>query len=328
VRSPATPPRRAATAAAAFALTAAVAATALTGASAASASAATAATHAKSPASPHGTISAITHAVTATAQRSTRAFWTPKAMAAATPLVVAEPQSASTPAAPPSKRPPIPHPTPFNGVPTVGALFFTTGKTQKHFCTASVVNSLTGNLVLTAAHCVYGSSAATNIEYVPEYHDGLQPYGSWPVQTVTVAAGWQQGHNPNLDFAFLRVTPPSGTYLPIQYVTGGLWLGVNQGYTHPIFVIGLNDVSQLPIGCATHSFEFEASQQQFYCAAYWNGTSGGPWITNYNPATGSGTVIGVIGGYEEGGLVPWTSYSAYFGWPTLQLFLKAQLQQA
>ena len=28
-----------------------------------------------------------------------------------------------------------------------------------------------------------------------------------PVQTITVAAGWQQSQDSNLDFAFLAVTP-------------------------------------------------------------------------------------------------------------------------
>jgi hypothetical protein len=41
----------------------------------------------------------------------------------------------------------------FNGVRTVGALFYTTGS-KAHFCTASVVDSATLNLILTAAHCV------------------------------------------------------------------------------------------------------------------------------------------------------------------------------
>jgi V8-like Glu-specific endopeptidase len=281
---------------------------------------------AASPASPAGShpIGAVTRSVSTAGQRATRAFWTPAAMAAATPLPLPEPLSATTP--PPSK-PPIPKPTKFDGVPTVGALFFTMG-TQQHFCSASVVNSLTADLVLTAAHCVYGSSAATNIEYVPEYHSKLQPYGAWPVKTVTVASGWQTSHDPNLDFAFLTVTPPSSSQPPIQFVTGGLWLGIDTGYDHPIYVIGYNNTQQMPLGCATSSFEFEANQMKFYCEAYWDGTSGGPWITNYNSSNGSGTVVGIIGGYEQGGNVPWASYSAYFGLPTLELYLQAQEQQA
>jgi V8-like Glu-specific endopeptidase len=303
--------------AATFTLTAFTLTATLAGATAAAASA-----HPAGAAGPPA-VKAVTVTMSPAAQRATHAFWTPAEMARATPL--ARP-SATTP--PPAPGPPaIPKPTRFDGVPTVGALFFTMGL-QGHFCTASVVNSLTANLVITAAHCVYGSAPATNIEYVPGYHNRLRPYGAWPVKTVTVAAGWQSSHDPNLDFAFLTVTPPSSGEPPIQFVTGGLWLGIDQGYDHPVYVIGYNDTRQMPIGCATTSFEFEPSQMKLRCWGYWNGTSGGPWITGYNPSNGTGTVIGVIGGYEQGGNVRWASYSAYFGLPTLQLFVQAQAQQA
>jgi V8-like Glu-specific endopeptidase len=265
---------------------------------------------------------AVVHAVSQAGQSATRAFWTRSRMAAATP--VAGERAATAPASQPSS---IPDPTQFAGVPTVGALFFTTG-TQVHFCTASVVDSFTANLVLTAAHCVYGSTYATNIEFVPEYHAGKQPFGGWPVATITVAAGWQQSHDQNLDFAFLSVTPPAGTQLPIQAVTGGLWLGINRGYAHPIEVIGYNNTGDAPIKCATHSVRFSPTQMKFWCHNYQNGTSGGPWITGFDSASGAGTVFGVIGGYQEGGNYPWASYSAYFGLPTLELFLQAEKQQA
>jgi V8-like Glu-specific endopeptidase len=274
----------------------------------------------------HTPLTAITHTVSASAQQAARGLWTRKAMETATPLPLPEPLKAAAPAIKPNV---IPHPSAFNGVPTVGALFLTIGK-QRHFCTASVVNSLTANLVLTAAHCVYGSGPVTNAAFVPGYSYGHEPYGAWPVETVTVAAGWQQSHDPDLDFAFLKVAPPSGTHVPIQFVTGGLWLGINSGYVHPIFVIGYNNPEDYPIGCATHSFKYKpvADTMQFKCRAFWNGTSGGPWITNYNSSNGHGTVIGVIGGYEEGGLVAWSSYSTYFGLPTLKLFVQAEKAQA
>jgi V8-like Glu-specific endopeptidase len=259
------------------------------------------------------------HAVSPAAQRAARAFWTASRMAAATPVM--EQKSAAVPdGAPPG----TPSPVKFSGVPTVGALFFTSGTKQTHFCTASVVNSLTANLVLTAAHCVYGSSYASNIEYVPAYHNGKQPYGAWPVQRITVASGWKKSHNPNLDFAFLAVTPPPGTGRPIQFVTGGLGLGIDAGYDHKIEVIGYNNTGDAPIKCATASFEFRTNQMKFFCRDYQDGTSGGPWILGYNTTTGTGTVFGVIGGYKEGGLYPWASFSAYFGTPALKLFRQAE----
>jgi hypothetical protein len=36
------------------------------------------------------------------------------------------------------------------------------------------------------------------------------------------------------------VSPPPGTHLPIQLITGGLQLGIDIGYRHRIEVIGYN----------------------------------------------------------------------------------------
>lgn len=259
------------------------------------------------------------------AQTAARSFWTTSRMESATPAGQAAPKGAQASTAEPP--PGIPNPTYFNGVRTVGALFFTTGS-HAHFCTASVVDSATFNLVLTAAHCVYGTSYASNIAYVPEWHKGVSPYGSWPVKTITVATGWKQSQNPSLDFAFLAVTPPPGTGRPIQFVTGGLRLGINAGYAHRIYVVGYNDTDDQPIGCFTRSFKFEPGQLEFYCNSFWDGTSGGPWIVHFHPVTGRGTVIGDIGGYEQGGDYPWASYSDYYTRSTLRLFLIAQAEQA
>ena len=34
------------------------------------------------------------------------------------------------------------------------------------------------------------------------------------------------------------------------------------------------------------------------------GTSGSPWVRNFNARTGTGTIVGVIGGYQQGGDLP------------------------
>lgn len=257
-----------------------------------------------------------THIVTATAQEHTSDYWTKARMESATAMGSTAAASSSTTT--------IPNPVYFDGVPTVGALFFTTG-TESHFCTASVVNSPRGDIILTAAHCVYGTSYATNIAYVPKWHDGISPYGAWTVTSITVANGWIASQDPNLDFAFLTVAPSSGRYVPIQRVTGGLQLGINLPYNEKIHVIGYNNTDSAPLLCDTTSSEFEPTQIQFYCNNYWDGTSGGPWIVNYNPRTGTGIVFGDIGGYEQGGDYPYLSYSPYYSWSILALFYQASL---
>jgi hypothetical protein len=127
---------------------------------------------------------------------------------------------------------------------------------------------------------------------------------------------------PNLDFAFLAVGKAGGQ--KIQAVTGGLRIGFTLWYRETIEVIGYNDPDSEPIRCPTKSFPFRPGQMEFYCHGFWTGTSGGPWIIGYNAKTGTGTVFGVIGGYEEGGDYDWASYSSYFGSQARVLFGQAE----
>ena len=298
--------------AAAAAVTAGVAVTAVT---------ATGASPARAQGAGSGPGGVVTYQVSAAAQRAALAFWTPARMAAAQ-AAVAIPQA---PRARAGAKPPkgIPTAVHFSGVPTTGALFGTTGS-KTHFCTAATVKSTAGDLIITAAHCVDQNGFASNIEYVPEYHKGQSPYGAWPVRTITVAAGWHKGHNPDLDFAFLAVGPAGGP--KIQARTGGLTLAWTRWYRETIEVVGYNDTENQPIRCLTKSFKFRTGQMEFYCHGFWTGTSGGPWIIGYNGKTGTGTVFGVIGGYQEGGDYEWASYSAYFGTALRDLYVAAEKQ--
>jgi V8-like Glu-specific endopeptidase len=266
----------------------------------------------------------VEQAVGQAAQQSTRAFWTPARMAAATPVTRLPSAVTFRPAGAP---PGTPTANLFNGVPTVGALFFVNNGT--HFCTASVISSRAGDLILTAAHCVeFSGHFFANVEFVPGYHQvGKKPYGMWAVKTIFVAHGWVHGQNPHLDFAFAAVTPPPGTTKTIQQVTGALQLGINRPWKRAIEPIGYNTINTRPVECATHSFEATTMQGnflEFYCHDYQDGTSGSPWIVRYDSRNGTGTVIGTLGGFELGGDFEWASYSAYFGQPTYQLWLQAE----
>jgi hypothetical protein len=66
---------------------------------------------------------------------------------------------------------------------------------------------------------------------------------------------------------------------------------------------------------------------EFYCHGYRDGTSGGPWVIGYT-GRGTGTLFGVIGGYEDGGDYEWASYSAVLGAPALSLFRQAETTAA
>ena len=280
----------------------------------------------------------FTGQVSGAAQREALVHWTPQRMQGATAAALPRsltrtglPAVTRTPTRPTQSRPipditaprGTPRAVPFSGSPTTGVLFYTTGG-KNHFCTASVADSTADDLALTAAHCVYWKGFATNIEYVPGYHNGKQPYGAWPVRAITVASGWKLSHNPDLDFAFLTLASAGGKQ--IQARTGGLTIGFTRWYSEKIEVIGHNDSDGEPIRCATKSFRFRTGQMEFYCHGFWTGTSGGPWIIGYNAKNGTGTVFGVIGGYELGGDYEWASYSAYFGPAARALYQQAERQ--
>jgi V8-like Glu-specific endopeptidase len=200
----------------------------------------------------------------------------------------------------------------FAGTPAVGALFTVTsgGGLGGHFCSASVVDSPARDLVITAAHCV-GGGGSSQIAFVPAYDNGRMPYGIWRVIRVIVDQSWISSANPNADVAFLTVSAPDGAR--IQDITGGERLGIGQAAGQYVRVIGYPQATNVPIRCGNLARRFSPTQLVFDCGGYTDGTSGGPLLDDVNPTTGLGTVIGVIGGYQQGGDTPSVSYAARFG---------------
>ena len=209
----------------------------------------------------------------------------------------------------------------FAGTPAVGALFtMVAGKLGQHFCTASVVNSPHSDLVITAAHCVTGVSG--DIAFVPGYHDGATPYGVWTVTKIYADQSWRSSSDPDDDVAFLQVGL-ADSVVPIEDVTGAEQLRTRTSARQQVEVIGYPDSTNVPIACRNWTREPMSDQLEFDCGGYTDGTSGGPFLAEVNPLTGQGTVVGVIGGYEQGGLTPQVSYSAMFGANVAALFKTA-----
>jgi len=198
----------------------------------------------------------------------------------------------------------------------IGALFVGTLDGPRA-CTASIVDSPRRNLLVTAAHCVYTSTLGRldNLVFAPGFRDGRAPYGSWPLTSITVDPRWTESEDPEYDVAFLTVDAVEGRQ--IEDVLGGNPLGTDQGFGLPVSVTGYPNESQAPITCTGRTSQFSATQERFDCLGYTNGTSGSPWLT------GTGTVVGVIGGYQQGGDTDRTSYSITFDGRVTELYRKA-----
>lgn len=205
--------------------------------------------------------------------------------------------------------------------PAVGALFTSSnGKLGSHFCTASVVDSPHGDLAVTAAHCV--TSVSGTIVFVPGYHSGGYPYGQWTVSKIYVDKAWAASASQNDDVAFLRLAQ-TGSDLPVEDVTGAEKLITGTPAKQLVEVIGYPDTSEQPVACRNWTTQPMSDQLEFDCGGYTDGTSGGPFLADVNAANGQGTVIGVIGGYEQGGLTPDISYSTEFSTNVSSLYATA-----
>jgi V8-like Glu-specific endopeptidase len=205
----------------------------------------------------------------------------------------------------------------------VGAIF-NQDVSGDHFCTASVVHSTGKNLLATAAHCVHGGkngSFKSDLVFVPEYRDGAAPQGQWPVTGITVDQRWIDSSDPDLDVAFVKVGAVGGKN--IEDVLGGNTLGVDLGFNRVVQITGYPADAGTPISCFNTTSQQSQFQMKIDCTGYPGGTSGSPWLTAYNRTTRTGTLIGVIGGYQEGGATEDTSYSCYFDTDVQNLYNRA-----
>jgi len=214
----------------------------------------------------------------------------------------------------------------------VGALFMmAAGQLGSHFCTASVVHSAHGDLAVTAAHCVTDNPG--QMVFVPGYANGKEPYGAWPVTATYTDQAWQSAQDPDDDVAFLRLSDSSGG-VPVEDVTGAERLAAGVSEPALVRVIGYPNAADQPVSCLNWAKSFSPTQLEFDCDGYTDGTSGGPFLAAAQPGPGAssgssssssyGTVVGVIGGYEQGGDTPAVSYAAAFGSAATALYQSAE----
>lgn len=194
--------------------------------------------------------------------------------------------------------------------PSVGGLLPALG--GPHYCSASVVDSPRRDLVVTAAHCLYGTGAT--IEFAPGFQDGKAPYGVWTVTNLYVEPAWKSGQSPQADVAVLRIAPLRGQQ--VEDVVGG------RGLASPIpgqsvTVSGFPSSSKTPSVC-TNTLSLTQGYPTVNCSGGMvDGVSGGAWVQG-------GSVVGVVGGYEQGGCSAQIAYSTPFNAATQQLLVRAE----
>ncbi|MEU6865711.1 serine protease [Streptomyces sp. NPDC046876] len=203
--------------------------------------------------------------------------------------------------------------------PAVGALF-SPGEDGDgdHHCSGVVVHSPGGDLVATAAHCVYRGALGfrTNLVFVPGYRDGEAPYGVWVPTRIDVDPSWSEDQDPDHDVAFLRLRRPGRPGERLEDTTGAETIRFRPQLPAPARVVGYPGGAEEPVDCFNTARADGPTQLRLDCADVPDGTSGGPVLTDAH------TLIGVVGGRDGGGDET-TSFSSWFDDDIRKLYQRA-----
>jgi Trypsin-like peptidase domain len=196
--------------------------------------------------------------------------------------------------------------------PRVGAIFF--GGGDLHACTAAVLHSTGGDLVLTAAHCLGPGVPAT---FAPGFAHQASPADMWTVDVLYLDPRWVAHKDPQADYAIARVSRADGRSVEAQ-AGSALTLGAAPAPGSRVSVIAYPaGVGGMPVGCRAKTRITDSGYPELPCAGLADGTSGAPWISG-------STVIGVIGGLHGGGCAENLSYTAPFDQHITDLLARAE----
>ncbi|MFE9258451.1 trypsin-like serine peptidase [Streptomyces sp. NPDC006879] len=278
----------------------------------------------------------------------TKGFWTADRMRAARPLdlnraptaVKPRPAAGRTTTIPPTRATdgaPASAPTAFpqSGgawtgggavVKTSGRVFFTMGD-RTASCSGDSITSQNGSTVITAGHCVkYQGAWHTNWVFVPAYHDGSAPYGQWTATKTSATDQWAASEDMNHDVGFAVVAPQNGRTL--TEAVGAQGIQFNGGYNKRMYSFGFPaatpyDGSKLIYCSGNSSRDFLFTRDHSLGCNMTGGSSGGPWFTNFDEATGLGLQVSVNSfGYV---FLPNRMFGPYFGNEAKAAYDKAQL---
>lgn len=242
------------------------------------------------------------------------AFWTTERMAAAVDLDFLNPtDNAKSPSRAPKPggpagaiaptAPTIAHADDvgiqLNESQTVGKVYFTTPGGGSASCSASTVSSGKRRLVMTAGHCVHqggGGQWYSNWQFVPRYRNGARPFGTFVAYQLTTRTAWINSRSYDEDMAVAIMHNGGNWGLKVVDTVGGNGMRWNWGYS--VYVTALGYPSNLGGGesqyyCQSGTWHAGGQQIRMWCNMTY-GSSGGPWLQEYNDQNGLGYINSVV----------------------------------
>lgn len=250
---------------------------------------------------------------TAKERRDALAYWTPARIKAVGKSVDLGPTG--------------PKAKPYRGtaLKAVGRLFFVNSRGADTWCTATAVKSANRSAALTAAHCVrLGSSPGntnTTMVFVPGYHKGKKPHGTFAVRSVATPRTWETDSTG--DVAALVVDADKNGK-KLTDAVGGLPVAFNRAVGGSVSSLGYSatrpQLGEELLRCVGTAKK-EIGMQAIPCDMT-GGSSGGPWLADVNTTTGKGVLVSVNASLDA--LVPTKMYGEVLGATAKKVYDKAQ----
>jgi V8-like Glu-specific endopeptidase len=256
------------------------------------------------------------------------AYWTPERMRAAKPLdmpgdaefidqtaramVKKLPKVAAEPA--PGKLSPRASmdPPPVTNFSITNGKLFINGYESGSWCSASAINTASKRVVITAGHCVHSGSGGTwlsNLVFVPGYnafnadHD---PVGQFQAYRLRTFNSWIDSSDLNRDVGFVTTFSGGDWGVPVVDTVGGHGLAYNGGTEFDVSIFGYPsnlDGGNRMWACWGVATDSSASDNRSKIGCnFGGGSSGGPWLWQYDNGTGLGHVRSVMSTVDGSGV--------------------------
>ncbi|MEU5222356.1 ricin-type beta-trefoil lectin domain protein [Streptomyces toyocaensis] len=194
---------------------------------------------------------------------------------------------------------------------TAGKVFFTRANGSAYACSASAVNSVNKSTLLTAGHCIVDGRTGEvyrNWVFIPGYDEGARPFGTFTAAQLLHDADYvSSGGNLNYDYGFVVVSRDNTRSL--TDIVGGQGLAFNTaapGVRVHSFGYGASDAEgngQWMNHCEGDTREdvgrADSTMLGIDCVQT-GGSSGGPFLSDFDPAKGTGYTVGAISASAAG----------------------------
>lgn len=165
-----------------------------------------------------------------------------------------------------------------------GKIFYRRPDGVDSWCSASAINSESKRLVLTAGHCIHTGSGGDwmqNVVFVPAYHQGQRPFGTFPWRMMTTFNAWIDNNDRTRDVGMI-VTAPNAAGQVLVNTVGGHGLSVNpsrQTYVHIVGYPQNGDQGEVQWNCWGTTSRWSLFDGGLKLACGWGGgSSGSPWL--------------------------------------------------